>query len=65
MLSFFPPRKTLEEILLPLKINKVEFDKICDLHTNPLIFKSIDGNTYEKYDDGTPILVDEFINLYK
>ena len=57
--------KTLEEILLPLKINKVEFDKICDLHTNPLIFKSIDGNTYEKYDDGTPILVDEFINLYK
>ena len=46
---------------------KQSYEKVNILVNNAarFIFKSIDGNTYEKYDDGTPILVDEFINLYK
>lgn len=57
--------KKLEEILEPLNMSKKEFDDICDMHTNPLIFKSSDGKTFDKYDDGTPILIKEFLDLYK
>ncbi len=57
--------KKLEEILEPLNMSKKEFDDICDMHTNPLIFKTSDGKTFDKYDDGTPILIKEFLDLYK
>ena len=57
--------KKLEEILEPLNMSKKEFDDICDMHTNPLIFNSSDVKTFDKYDDGTPILIKEFLDLYK
>ena len=57
--------KKLEDILEPLKMSKSEFDKICDIHTNPLIFKSDKKNKLIKYEDGTPILKDEFLDIFK
>lgn len=56
--------KSLEEILEPLKMSINEFNQICDLHTNPSLFKSSGDGTYQKYSDGTPILVDEFLKAY-
>ena len=46
-------------------MSKSEFDKICDIHTNPLIFKSDKKNKLIKYEDGTPILKDEFLDIFK
>ena len=57
--------KSLEEILEPLNMSKNEFNEICDMHTNPLIFKVAKDGGFEKYNDGTPILSETFQALYK
>lgn len=56
--------KSLEEILEPLNMSKIKFNEICDMHTNPLIFKPSKEGSFEKYNDGTPILSESFQSLY-
>ncbi len=57
--------KSLEDIISPLDLNKDEFIKIADMHTNPEIFSfGIDGE-FQKLKDGTPQLSEEFLNIYE
>ena len=46
-------------------MSKIKFNEICDMHTNPLIFKVSKDGFFEKYNDGTPILSETFQSLYK
>ncbi len=56
--------KSLDDILSPLNINKEQFVKIADMHTNPEIFINNKNGGFEKFNDGTPKLSDEFLKIY-
>lgn len=56
--------KTLMEILDPLSLTEEKFIELCDLHTNPDLFKTNSDGSFVKYEDGTPIMRDEIAAAY-
>ena len=56
--------KSLGEVIKPLNLSEQKFVEICDMHTNPDLFRTSTTGSFEKYDDGTPILKDEVARAY-
>ena len=52
------------EILDPLSLTEEKFIELCDLHTNPDLFKTNSDGSFVKYEDGTPIMRDEIAAAY-
>lgn len=56
--------KTLKEIIEPLGLTEKKFIELCDLHTNPDLFKINSDGLFEKHDDGTPVMKDKVARAY-